>query len=70
FLHSAAYWLMWSLRQALPQTAALRTAEFASACPDAALFRAVPRCSATSPSPCALPAYSRRDHAADHALST
>jgi hypothetical protein len=61
-----AVWLMWSLRQALPQTAALRTAElatirlrlikvaarvvetatririaFASACPDAALFRHV-----------------------------
>ena len=66
FLHTAAYWLMWTVRQALPQTAALRTAEFAtirlrlikiaarvvetatririafaSACPDAALFRHV-----------------------------
>ena len=66
FLHTAAYWLMWRLRQALPQTAALRTAEFAtirlrlikiaarvvetatririafaSACPDATLFRHV-----------------------------
>jgi hypothetical protein len=30
FLHTAAYWLMWSLRQALPQTAALRTAELAT----------------------------------------
>ncbi len=29
-LHTAAYWLMWSLRQALPQTAALRAAEFAT----------------------------------------
>ncbi len=64
-LHTAAYWLMWKLRQAIPGTAALRTAEFAtlrnrlikvaarvvetasrvriafaSACPDAVLFRA------------------------------
>ena len=64
FLHTAAYWLMWTVRQALPQTAALKTAEFAtirlrlikvaarvietatrvriafaSACPDATLFR-------------------------------
>lgn len=63
-LHTAAYWLMWQLRQALPATAALKTAEFAtlrarlikvaarivetasririafaSACPDACLFR-------------------------------
>ena len=30
FLHTAAYWLMWTVRQALPQTAALRTAEFAT----------------------------------------
>ena len=30
FLHTAAYWLMWRLRQALPPTAALRTAEFAT----------------------------------------
>jgi hypothetical protein len=63
-LHTAAYWLMWKLRQAIPATAALRTAEFAtlrarlikvaarvvetatririafaSACPDAAIFK-------------------------------
>ena len=30
FLHTAGYWLMWSVRQALPQTAALRVAEFAT----------------------------------------
>jgi hypothetical protein len=30
FLHTAAYWLMWRLRQALPQSTALRTAEFAT----------------------------------------
>ena len=30
FLHTAAYWLMWRLCQALPQTAALRTAELAT----------------------------------------
>ena len=30
FLHTAAYWLMWTVRQALPQTAALRSAEFAT----------------------------------------
>jgi len=30
FLHTAAYWLMWTVRQALPQTTALRTAEFAT----------------------------------------
>ena len=29
-LHTAAYWLMWTVRQSLPQTAALRTAEFAT----------------------------------------
>ncbi len=29
-LHTAAYWLMWSLRQALPQTTALGAAEFAT----------------------------------------
>jgi hypothetical protein len=29
-LHTAAYWLMWTVRQALPETAALRTAEFAT----------------------------------------
>jgi Transposase DDE domain group 1 len=65
-LHTAAYWLLWSVRRAMPATAALRTAEFAtvrlrllklaarvietasririafaSACPDAALFRSV-----------------------------
>jgi hypothetical protein len=65
-LHTAAYWLMWAVRRAMPKTAALRTAEFAtirlrllkvaarvietasririafaSACPDAALFRSV-----------------------------
>lgn len=65
-LHTAAYWLMWAVRHAMPATAALRTSEFAtirlrllkvaarvietasrvrvafaSACPDAALFRSV-----------------------------
>lgn len=65
-LHTAAYWLMWKLRQAMPATAALKAAEFAtirlrllkvaariietasririafaSACPDAALFRTI-----------------------------
>ena len=65
-LHTAAYWLMWAVRHAMPATAALRGAEFAtirlrllkvaarvietasririafaSACPDAALFRTV-----------------------------
>ena len=29
-LHTAAYWLMWKLRQAVPATAALRNAEFAT----------------------------------------
>ncbi len=29
-LHTAAYWLMWTVRQALPETAALRAAEFAT----------------------------------------
>jgi len=29
-LHTAAYWLMWKLRQAIPVNAALRTAEFAT----------------------------------------
>ena len=29
-LHTAAYWLMWTVRQALPETAALRVAEFAT----------------------------------------
>jgi hypothetical protein len=63
-LHTAAYWLMWKVRQAMPVTAALKNAEFAtirlrlvkvaarvvetasririafaSACPDAALYR-------------------------------
>jgi len=65
-LHSAAYWLMWSVREAAPVKNPLRTAEFntirlrllkvaarvietasririafASACPDAALFRSI-----------------------------
>jgi hypothetical protein len=65
-LHTAAYWLMWAVRRALPPSVALRTAEFAtirasllkvaarvietasririafaSACPDAALFRSI-----------------------------
>jgi hypothetical protein len=65
-LHTAAYWLMWAVRHAMPTTTPLRTAEFAtirlrllkvaarvietasrvriafaSACPDAALFRSV-----------------------------
>lgn len=64
-LHTGAYWLMWKLRQAIPATTALRSAEFAtlrsriikvaarvvetatririafaSACPDAAIFKA------------------------------
>ena len=30
FLHTAAYWLTWSVSQALPQTTTLRTAEFAT----------------------------------------
>jgi hypothetical protein len=63
-LHTAAYWLMWTLQQAVPETSPLKVAEFttlrnrllkiaarvietasririkfASACPDAALFR-------------------------------
>lgn len=67
-LHTAAYWLMWRVRQALPETSALRVAEFAtirlrlvklaarvietasrvriafaSACPDADIFRALAR---------------------------
>jgi hypothetical protein len=29
-LHTAAYWLMWAVRRAMPATAALRTAEFAT----------------------------------------
>ena len=29
-LHTAACWLMWSVRQALPETTALRVAEFAT----------------------------------------
>jgi hypothetical protein len=29
-LHTAAYWLMWAVRHAMPETAALRTAEFAA----------------------------------------
>ena len=29
-LHTAAYWLMWAVRRALPPTVALRTAEFAT----------------------------------------
>jgi len=65
-LHTAAYWLMWRLRQAVPKATTLATAEFAtlrlrllkvaarvietasrirvafaSACPDAAVFRAI-----------------------------
>jgi hypothetical protein len=65
-LHTAAYWLMWRIQQAIPKAAALATAEFttlrlrilkvaarvietntrirvafASACPDADLFRAI-----------------------------
>ena len=65
-LHTAGYWLMWRLQQAIPKKAALATAEFAtmrmrllkiaarvietstrirvafaSACPDADLFRAI-----------------------------
>ena len=65
-LHTAAYWLMWRVRQALPETSALRVAEFAtirlrliklaarvietasrvriafaSACPDADIFRTI-----------------------------
>ena len=65
-LHTAAYWLLWKLRQAMPITASLKSAEFAtirlrlikvaarvvetasririafaSACPDAALYRDV-----------------------------
>jgi hypothetical protein len=73
-LHTAAYWLMWKLRQAAPATAALRNAEFAtlrlrlikvaarvvetasririafaSACPDADIFRHIAR--ALKPAP-------------------
>ena len=73
-LHTAAYWLMWTVRQALPETAAPRVAEFAtirlrlikvaarviettsrvriafaSACPDADIFRHVAR--ALKPAP-------------------
>lgn len=73
-LHTAAYWLMWKLRQAAPVTAALRNAEFAtlrlrlikvaarvvetasririafaSACPDADIFRHIAR--ALKPAP-------------------
>lgn len=65
-LHTAAYWLMWAVREAVPAKNNLRTAEFAtirlrllkvaarvietasririafaSACPDAALFRSI-----------------------------
>jgi hypothetical protein len=65
-LHTAAYWLMWAVREAMPAKNLLRTAEFttirlrllkvaarvietasririafASACPDAALFRSI-----------------------------
>ncbi len=29
-LHTAAYWLMWAVRHAMPATATLRTAEFAT----------------------------------------
>ncbi|MBB3957721.1 hypothetical protein GGR38_004696 [Novosphingobium sediminicola] len=29
-LHTAAYWLMWRLRQAIPKTTTLATAEFAT----------------------------------------
>ena len=73
-LHTAAYWLMWKLRQATPATAALKSAEFttlrfrlikvaarvvetasririafASACPDADIFRHIAR--ALKPAP-------------------
>ena len=65
-LHTAAYWLMWRIRHAIPKTSMLATAEFAtlrlrilkvaarvietasrirvafaSACPDAAIFRTI-----------------------------
>ena len=65
-LHTAAYWLMWALREAAPARSPLRTAEFAtirlrllkvaarvietasririafaSACPDASIFRGI-----------------------------
>ena len=65
-LHTAAYWLMWAIREAMPAKTPLRTAEFAtirlrllkvaaqvietasririafaSACPDASLFRSI-----------------------------
>jgi hypothetical protein len=65
-LHTAAYWLMWTLREAMPPKSPLRTAEFAtirlrllkvaarvtetasririafaSACPDASIFRSI-----------------------------
>ena len=65
-LHTAAYWLMWRIQQAIPKAAALATAEFAtlrlrllkvaarvietatrirvafaSACPDADMFRTI-----------------------------
>ena len=31
-LHTAAYWLMWKVRQAMPVTAALKNADFATIC--------------------------------------
>jgi hypothetical protein len=65
-LHTAAFWIMWRIRRAIPRASALATAEFAtlrlrllkvaarvietatrirvafaSACPDAAVFRAM-----------------------------
>jgi hypothetical protein len=73
-LHTAAVWLMWRVRQAIPKASALRTAEFAtlrirllkvaarviesatririafaSACPDAAIFRHIARSLRTAP---------------------
>ena len=73
-LHTAAYWLLWKLRQAMPVIAALKNAEFttirlrlikigarvfetasririafASACPDAEIFRHVARALKSAP---------------------
>lgn len=73
-LHTAAYWLLWRVQQAIPKTAALAVAEFttlrlrllkvaariietttrirvafASACPDAGLFRTI--ANALTPAP-------------------
>ena len=83
-LHTAAYWLMWRVQQAIRKKAALATAEFAtmrvrllkiaarvietstrirvafaSACPDADLFRTI--ANALKPAP-----HSRRGGAAEH----